>query len=118
MKKNALGKKFLLTDRILNLRVVKSFGMRMRPVDANITYNISGDDIFLYEIDGSNIPDSESDFMTPKRREYEFQGYRLEELIRYISTKITSKRLIKILLKKLIRRALIILKINNSSPQI
>ena len=74
MKLWNFDKKYLLTDKkIPELCPVASYGMVMRPVDANITNQISGEDIFLYNIDGRDIPMAEFD-CSYKRVEYETYG--------------------------------------------
>ena len=44
-----VDKKFILTDKILPYKVVKTFGRSLKPHDANIIADINGDDIFLYD---------------------------------------------------------------------
>ena len=41
--------KFLLTSKILNYKVLKSFSKSLKPLDSNVISNIPGDDIFLYD---------------------------------------------------------------------
>lgn len=43
----------ILSSQILPYKVVKSFGRQMRPVDANIEYEVPGDDFFLYDLTGA-----------------------------------------------------------------
>ncbi|MDH2362481.1 hypothetical protein [Priestia megaterium] len=45
-KENA---RYLITMDKLPFKVLKSFGLKMRPQDMNVIYNIEGDDIFLYD---------------------------------------------------------------------
>ena len=46
--------RYILTPAILPCKVVRSFGLTMRPVELNIKYNIEGNELFLYDtIDGS-----------------------------------------------------------------
>lgn len=74
-QKNAtFGKRYLLSAKTYALPVVRSFGMRMRPVEANIEYGIEGNDIFLYDAkDGLPAPISDND---DRRLRYEL--YRLD----------------------------------------
>ncbi|SRR6056297_233539 len=44
-----VDEKFILTDKILPYKVVKTFGRSLKPHDANIIADINGDDIFLYD---------------------------------------------------------------------
>ena len=48
---STLGKKYLLTCKKHDLPLVKTFGLRMRPIEANVLLNIPGDGINLYKID-------------------------------------------------------------------
>lgn len=41
--------RFLLTTKILNFKIIKSFGKSLKPIDANIIENIAGNDILLYD---------------------------------------------------------------------
>lgn len=41
--------RYLLTSRQLNFKIVKSFGLKLRPHELNIYLNIKGDNIFLYD---------------------------------------------------------------------
>lgn len=42
-------KKFLLTDKILQYKILKSFDRSLKPHDANVIANILGSEIFLYD---------------------------------------------------------------------
>ena len=46
-----LGKKYLLTCKTYGLPLVKTFALRMRPIEVNVLNNLSGDGINLYKID-------------------------------------------------------------------
>lgn len=43
------SKKFVLTTQNLQFKKIKSFGLKMRPIDLNIIFNITGDTIYLYD---------------------------------------------------------------------
>ena len=49
-KNNYENKKYLLTTRIKDFKVVKKYGLVLRPHDNNIKFNIKGNQIFLYDI--------------------------------------------------------------------
>ena len=45
--------RFLLTPAVLPLKVIRSYGLKMRPMELNIKYCIPGNELFLYDtIDG------------------------------------------------------------------
>ena len=47
--KNRIGKKYWLTTNIVDYRIVKSFGLQLRPIELNVLERVEGDTIFLYE---------------------------------------------------------------------
>lgn len=51
-----LDRRYLLSPRKYSYKIIKSFGAVMRPIDANILYNIDGNALFLY--DTAEIPNS------------------------------------------------------------
>ena len=44
--------RFLLSSRILNFKIIRSFAKSLKPIDANIKYNLPGNDFFLYDTSG------------------------------------------------------------------
>lgn len=59
---------YILSTQKLRLKTIKSFGLKMRPIELNIIENIPGDGIYLYENDTktnfkNNIPDLMIDYM-------------------------------------------------------
>ena len=42
-------KQYLLTCKILNYKTIKTYGRNLKPHDMNISYNIDGNDFFLYD---------------------------------------------------------------------
>lgn len=52
--KNLRRCRYIMTPAILPFKVVKTYGMVMRPIELNIKYNIEGNDLFIYDtIDGN-----------------------------------------------------------------
>lgn len=49
-KKNYNHKDFLLTTQNLQYKVLKTFGLQMRPWELNLVYNVSGNEIVLYDL--------------------------------------------------------------------
>ena len=103
LKKEAMGKGYILTDRKLNLSVVRSFGMTMRPVEANAVYDIAGSDIFLYRADNPHMSLIHTRHMTPARRSYELFAYTARELVTEGVKRFHPKGYIKKAVKKLLR---------------
>ena len=46
---NRLNKRFWLTTEVRNFRIIKSFGLNYRPIDANVLDDNNGSRIFLYD---------------------------------------------------------------------
>lgn len=49
MKGNAEKKRYWLTRKSLNYKVLKSYALSLKPYELNIIYNIEGDGLFLYD---------------------------------------------------------------------
>lgn len=46
---NIKSKRYILSTKKLNFKIVKSFALNMRPIELNIKYGISGKGIYLYD---------------------------------------------------------------------
>lgn len=44
-----LKKRFLLTTREQNYKIVKSYALQLRPIELNVLWDVAGNDIFLYD---------------------------------------------------------------------
>lgn len=42
-------KRYILTTEVLDFKIIRSFGLKVRPVDANVLLQIPGDEIYLYD---------------------------------------------------------------------
>lgn len=49
IKKNREGKQYWLTTETANYKIVRSFGLKLRPHELNVIANIEGNEIFLYD---------------------------------------------------------------------
>ncbi|SDS73069.1 Glycosyl transferase family 2 [Maribacter dokdonensis] len=47
--------RYIITDNILNYKIIKTFGRSLKPHDANIIHEIPGEDIFLYDCQKAQI---------------------------------------------------------------
>jgi hypothetical protein len=47
--KHSIATKLLLSSKILDFKILQSFGKSLKPMDANILENIDGEDLFLYD---------------------------------------------------------------------
>lgn len=43
------NKRYWITSQIKSFKILETFGMSLKPIDANIILNIKGDDIYLYD---------------------------------------------------------------------
>ena len=48
--KESHGNDFLLTNKVLNYKIHASYGKFLKPIDANIFFNIFGNELFLYDL--------------------------------------------------------------------
>lgn len=48
-RENRYNKKYYLSVKPMPYKLIKSFGLAMRPIEANVINNIPGNDIFLYD---------------------------------------------------------------------
>ncbi|MBQ5655878.1 MAG: hypothetical protein IIV14_00405 [Bacteroidaceae bacterium] len=64
---NRLNRRYWLSRLILPYKIIKSYGLRMRPYELNIKYDIPGNVFFLYDTNIKYIPE-----YTPKVRQQQF----------------------------------------------
>ena len=55
-QQNKLRKRYWLTTHKTSLPIIKSFGIRFRPIEMNVIESVEGSDIFLYEANGQCVP--------------------------------------------------------------
>ena len=48
-KKRAAYRRYVLSSRELPFRVIRSFGMQMKPMELNVTEQVEGNALFLYD---------------------------------------------------------------------
>ena len=80
-KRSAFDCRYLLTTASYDLPVVCSFGMRMRPIEANVLYSIPGADIRLYDVDGRAL--SRTSDNANRRMAYELYRFDWRRLLPY-----------------------------------
>lgn len=89
-------KRYLLTMEKFNYKIIKSFGLNLRPHDINVENNIEGNDIFLYDTYVKNKNNIKS--VSLKKAKYDIKGLSTSVLIQIILYRIKQK-LIKNILK-------------------
>lgn len=67
------NKGYLITNRILPYKVVKSWGLQLRPIEANVFEGIQGNDIFLYDLQNPQKGNRDR-YISVRRYEYELKS--------------------------------------------
>ena len=81
--------RYVLSSKSLPYRVVRSFARQMRPVDANVVYEISGNDFHLYDVSKkADMPAKERD---AHRYLYEYRGISAVRMIEIIKYRVLEK---------------------------
>lgn len=89
-------KDYLLTTQILNLPCICKFGLRLRPIDSNITWNVEGNEIKLYHCGKNYKLDSKTKFYP--RLDYDFYGFSWKQVVKV--GMIRSKRRVEHIISK------------------
>ncbi|MEG1524627.1 MAG: hypothetical protein RRZ24_01065 [Clostridia bacterium] len=80
-KRSTFGKRYLLTTQRYDLPVVRSYGLRLRPIEANVIFGLPGDVIRLYDAkDGLPTPIKPDEF---RRLQYELYRFDWRRLLRF-----------------------------------
>ena len=59
--RNYSEKRYWLTTKKANYKIIKSYGLKLRPIEDNVINNITGSSIFVYDLNCSEKNDVESD---------------------------------------------------------
>ncbi len=81
--------KYVLTCASLPYRVVKSFGRSMRPLDANVVYEVEGADLFLYDIGKNTNPPATGE--EAYKYIYEYRGLSAEKMVKVLKLRVKEK---------------------------
>lgn len=88
-RKNILGKRYLVSIDILPYKIVKSYALSMRPIDANLRLNTPGRGIYLYDL---QIEEKRKTEIQPiSSIEYRLIMFRPHLLLKYIIHNILIK---------------------------
>ena len=90
---------YVLSSKILPFKILKSYGRQMRPIEANIVYEVAGNDFYLYDVKipveiTENIKATAS--TDSKHKEavqylYEYRGISASQMISMIKYRIAEK---------------------------
>ncbi|MCR5673759.1 MAG: hypothetical protein K6F87_08620 [Lachnospiraceae bacterium] len=88
-EKRARRPKYVISSQPLPYKVVKSYARQMRPVDANVKFDIKGNDLFLYDTtEDAPMPQKGDD---TARLFYEYRGISAERMMKMIKYRIKEK---------------------------
>ncbi len=93
-KQNREGRRYWLTTRREDFKIVRSFALQLKPYDNNITYGIDGQQLFLYDTETAEL--NRYPFFRESITEYLY-GYRMSitksvrQLIKTIKNKIAGR---------------------------
>lgn len=80
-KNNWNSKRYVLTTRVINAKIVRSYALNMRPIELNVKYNIMGVGLYLYDLDEYK---GDYGFYSNLLTLYFLKGYHPWLLVRYI----------------------------------
>lgn len=78
--KREYKERYILSTERLPYKVVKSYGLSLRPIDANIIHNFEGDIIYLYDSNEKGKKPRNQEFEVYK---YELRGFPLSKISKY-----------------------------------
>lgn len=93
-RRKSTNKKYILTMKKMNYNIEKSWGLALRPMEANVLYDIKGDNIFLYDTSQPKTNRKKNDDISIWWYDYRTDGLIKRELT----------VLLKAILAKLLRR--------------
>ncbi|WBU88808.1 glycosyltransferase family A protein [Cellulophaga omnivescoria] len=96
--KNVYSSNYLLTNKIINYKIEKSFGKFLKPLDSNIINDINGDDFFLYNLSVSQKNDKVLNFK--KEFLYNIKRLNYNDAVHYI--KLETFRKFRVLLRRIL----------------
>jgi len=82
------GYRYFISSKSLPCKVIKSFGRKLRPVDANIFEDISGEDFYLYDLSETNSKPVVSD---ARRVLYNYKALNLKKIIHVLKYRFLKK---------------------------
>ena len=83
------GPRYVLTSQILPCKRIRSYARQMRPADANVVYDIEGNDIHLYDTRISDMPPAREPEAV--RYLYEYRAISAARMIKILMYRIKEK---------------------------
>ena len=88
-KKEGDNYRFVISEKRLPYKVLKGYGRQMRPIDANIVYEVDGNDYFLYDTKiVAPLPDKNHKAL---KFLYEYRGLSVARMIEIVKYRIMEK---------------------------
>lgn len=81
-KNTFLDNKFLLTTKLQPYKIIESYALLMRPQEMNVLQNISGNDVYLYDL-SITADNKRKDNNRTGIIKYELRGLHWKELLKY-----------------------------------
>ncbi|MCR4738894.1 MAG: glycosyltransferase [Lachnospiraceae bacterium] len=81
--------RYLLTSKSLAKKVIKSYGRYLRPADANIIFDMRGNDIFLYDL---HVQAKAPAVNEADRLLYDYRAIRAEEMLKILKYRLFSRK--------------------------
>ena len=88
--KSSEGIKYVLSSQVLPYAIIKTYGKQMRPVDANIMYEVEGEEYRLYDVTkgADRVPHKAVEAVAYL---YEYRGISAKQMIEMIKYRIREK---------------------------
>jgi len=80
LERHKYKQRYILTTRSLPYKIVKQYGLQLRPADMNIIYDIPGDEIRLYDTKEAAVAPKSTQF---KEYHYEIRGFNTKQIRKY-----------------------------------
>ena len=80
--------RYIYSTAACGFKVVESFGLKLKPMEANILHGIEGQDIFLYD---TKTPDRPPKTAAGKLEAYFYPGMNLEKMAGLVKRRLSGK---------------------------
>ena len=80
--------RYILSSKSLPFKVIKSYGRKLHPIDANIMYDIEGSDLFLYD---TECKDAAPTVLNASRILYNYKALSVKKMLEVIKFRLLKK---------------------------
>ncbi len=86
------GVRFVISSGLYPYKVLKSFARALKPIDANIVYDIAGEDLFVYDTaQSAEAPDIKESVMTAQKTIYNYPGLSADRMVKLLKYRTSEK---------------------------